>query len=132
MDTYRYRILYLDYLYIDSIACVLTTHIPPQRHLLLGFNIKMIIIHKKELLPWGYIFLSMIHKVTTFQIALVQLRTSVQLYNKRNFISAITLAGAAEEILGDISKGKAGTNSVIEDKVWTDQIADYYKRKRLP
>ena len=68
--------------------------------------------------------------ISKIDIATVQLRTAVQLYNKRNYISAITLAAASEEILGQIAKGKSGTNALLEDKVWTDQIADYFKKSR--
>lgn len=54
----------------------------------------------------------------------------MQLYNKGNYISAVTLAGAAEEILGQMAKTKSGTNALLEDKVWTDQIADYVNQPR--
>ncbi|MFA6261448.1 MAG: hypothetical protein WC760_08270 [Bacteroidia bacterium] len=63
-------------------------------------------------------------------IALIQLRTSIQLYNKDNFIAALTLAGAAEEILGKISKKNSKTNAAIEEKIFIDQIADIYKKDR--
>jgi hypothetical protein len=63
-------------------------------------------------------------------IALIQLRTAVQLYNKGNYISSLTLAGASEEILGQIAKKGSGTSALIDDKVWTDQIADYFEKQR--
>ena len=70
------------------------------------------------------------HSASKIDIALIQLRTAVQLYNKGNYISALTLAGASEEILGQIAKSKSGTNALNDDKVWTDQIADYFKKQR--
>src|SRR5438046_9785969 len=70
------------------------------------------------------------HSASKIDIALLQLRTAVQLYNKGNYISSLTLAGASEEILGQIAKNKSGTNALIDDKVWTDQIADYFKKQR--
>jgi hypothetical protein len=70
-------------------------------------------------------------QITKINIALIQLRTAVQLYNKNNFIAAITLAGAAEEILGQIASQKIGSNAALEDKTWTDQIADYFDKPRL-
>ena len=71
------------------------------------------------------------HTISNLDIALVQLRTAVQLYNKNNFISSITLAGAAEEILGQIAKDNTGQNNLIEDKIWLDQIMDHFKKPRL-
>ena len=70
------------------------------------------------------------HSASKIDIALKQLRTAVQLYNKGNYISSLTLAGASEEIFGQIAKSKSGTNALEDDKVWTDQIADYFKKQR--
>ena len=70
------------------------------------------------------------HSVTKIDIALVQLRTSIQLYNKNNFIASITLAGAAEEILGKVTEKQSGVNSLLEDKLWLDQIADWLNKPR--
>jgi hypothetical protein len=69
-------------------------------------------------------------QVSKIDIALIQLRTAVQLYNKKNYISAITLAGASEEILGQIANIRSGTNALLDDKIWIDQIADYFKKPR--
>jgi hypothetical protein len=68
--------------------------------------------------------------IPKIQIAIIQLRSAVQLYNKGDFISSLTLAGAAEEILGQIAEHRSGVNALIEDKIWTDQIADYFKKPR--
>ena len=68
--------------------------------------------------------------VSKTDIALIQLRTAVQLYNRGNFICSLTLAGAAEEVLGQIAKRETGQNALIDQKVWLDQIADYFKKSR--
>ncbi|HCT22904.1 MAG TPA: hypothetical protein DIW54_06040 [Chitinophagaceae bacterium] len=68
--------------------------------------------------------------VSKIDIALVQLRTAIQLYNKGNFICSLTLAGAAEEVLGQIAKKHAGQNALIDQKVWADQVADSFKKAR--
>jgi hypothetical protein len=70
------------------------------------------------------------HQVLKTDIAISQLRAAVQLYNASNYISAITLAAASEEILAQIAKVASGTNSVIDDKIWIDQLADYLKQPR--
>jgi len=72
----------------------------------------------------------MTKSLSKIQIATIQLRTAVQLYNKQNYISAVTLAGAAEEILGQVAKTKSGTNALLADKVWIDQLADYLNKPR--
>lgn len=70
------------------------------------------------------------YSASKIDIALIQLRTAVQLYKKGNYICSLILAGASEEILGQIAKIKSGTNALIDDKIWTDQIADYFKKNR--
>jgi hypothetical protein len=72
------------------------------------------------------------YSTSKIDLALIQLRTAVQLYSKGNYISSLTLAGASEEVLGQIAKNKSGTNALIDDKAWTDQIADYFKKPRPP
>jgi alpha-amylase/alpha-mannosidase (GH57 family) len=49
-------------------------------------------------------------------IALQQLIDSANLYQKGRYCSALTLAGAAEEILGKIAKKRTGKNQ-IEDEI---------------
>jgi hypothetical protein len=68
-------------------------------------------------------------QLSIVQVALIQLRGAVQLYNKANFITAITLAGAADELLGNISVKRTGRNSIEDEKVWIDQLADYLKKQ---
>ncbi|MDO8735085.1 MAG: hypothetical protein Q7K21_08020, partial [Elusimicrobiota bacterium] len=46
-------------------------------------------------------------------IALQQLVDSAKLYEKGHYASALTLAGAAEEIFGKIAKEKVGANQHI-------------------
>jgi hypothetical protein len=52
------------------------------------------------------------------------------LFNKANYISAITIAGAAQEILGKIAMKKEGINAMFADKVFFDQLADYFEKPR--
>lgn len=68
--------------------------------------------------------------ISKIDIAIIQLRTAIQLYNKENYISAITLAGASEEVLGQIAKDKSGTNALLDDKVWMDQVSNHFKKPR--
>ena len=69
-------------------------------------------------------------QVKKIEIALIQLRTAIQLFKKGNYISAITVAGAAEEILGEIALKRKGTNALMADKAFLDEIADHLKKPR--
>jgi len=51
-------------------------------------------------------------KISKEHIALIQLRTALELFNTKNYIAAITLAGAAEEILGQLSKSLNRSNDM--------------------
>jgi hypothetical protein len=53
-------------------------------------------------------------------IALRQLRSAAKLYNSGDYISSITLSGAAEEIFGQIAKSRTGKNHL-------EYQADYLK-----
>ncbi|WP_143306156.1 hypothetical protein [Chitinophaga vietnamensis] len=66
--------------------------------------------------------------ITKIGVALVQLRASIGLYNKGDYISSITLGGVAEEILGQIAKNQTNRNSLIDEKYFFDQLAQYFKR----
>ena len=57
------------------------------------------------------------------QIAIIQLRRAIQLFNSKDYISAITLAGAANEILGKIAVERQGYNTLDGDKRFWDGIA---------
>ncbi len=59
-------------------------------------------------------------------IALIQLRSSAKLYKSGDYISAITLAGAAEEILGCIAKARTKTNELEKDIVYLKSVYDYF------
>jgi hypothetical protein len=56
-------------------------------------------------------------------MALAQLRRAIQCFRQRDFISAATLAGAAEEILGRIAAKRAGYNALDGDEVFAQQFA---------
>lgn len=57
-------------------------------------------------------------------IALTQLRKAIQLFNKNDFICSLTLAGAAEEILGKIALKRKGYNISDLDKSFWDGFAE--------
>lgn len=56
------------------------------------------------------------------KIATDQLETAIRLHDEKNFVSAITLAGAAEEILGRLLKAKGGTTA-LETRQQTTGVA---------
>jgi len=68
--------------------------------------------------------------MTKLDVAMNQLRTSVQLYNKGNYISSITLAGAAEEILGKMAAKTANRNALLDEKVFLDQVAEMFNKQK--
>lgn len=51
-------------------------------------------------------------KISKEHIAIIQLRDALSLYYNKSYISAITLAGASEEILGKLSKEKNSTTAL--------------------
>ena len=59
-------------------------------------------------------------------IALKQLRASAKLYNSGDYISAITLAGAAEEILGRIAKARNKTNELEKETDYLKSVYDFF------
>lgn len=56
-------------------------------------------------------------------IAIFQLRKAIQLFNTKDFICAVTLAGAAEEFLGKIAKKRSGTTALEAESHFWDQLA---------
>ncbi|MCQ8117781.1 hypothetical protein [Methylomonas rosea] len=54
-------------------------------------------------------------RITKFEIAERQLLVAIEMFIARNPIPALTLAGAAEEILGKLVKKLGGTNALEED-----------------
>jgi hypothetical protein len=66
--------------------------------------------------------------VTKRRIALIQLHRAVDLLiNHDDPICALTLAGAAEEILGKIVEAKGLTNAHKEDAAFLKQVFEYVK-----
>jgi hypothetical protein len=61
-------------------------------------------------------------------IALQQLIDAAKLYNKGRYVSAITLAGASEEILGKISKKRVGSNQLKYEIEYIKSIYKHFNR----
>lgn len=57
------------------------------------------------------------------QIAIIQLRQSIRLFNSGDFISALTLAGSANDILGQFALLRHGYNTLDGEKHFWDNIA---------
>ena len=62
----------------------------------------------------------MLQHATMIRIALIQLYSAAEHFADRNFISAITLAGAAEEILGSIAEKRKKSSQVLFHKQFDD------------
>jgi hypothetical protein len=65
-------------------------------------------------------------------IALQQLIDSANLYRKGRYCSALTLAGAAEEILGKISKRRTGRNQLEHEIEYLESVYRYLKKPIPP
>ncbi|MBU1183319.1 MAG: hypothetical protein KKF00_14395 [Proteobacteria bacterium] len=61
-------------------------------------------------------------------IALQQLIDSAKLYQKGRYCSALTLAGAAEEILGKIAKKRTGKNQLEDEIEYLKSIYRYFNK----
>jgi len=61
-------------------------------------------------------------------IALQQLIDSAKLYEKGRYVSALTLAGASEEILGKISKKRIGSNQLEHEIAYMKTIYKHFNR----
>jgi hypothetical protein len=72
-----------------------------------------------------------ITKISKKEIALIQIKSSARHYNNQDYISCITLAGAAEEILGEIAKKKNGFNQLENDIKYTQSLS-HFLSKDLP
>ena len=72
-----------------------------------------------------------ITKISKKEIALKQIKAAARHYNKQDYISCITLASAAEEILGPIAKKRNGFNQLENDIKYTQSIF-HYLSKDLP
>jgi hypothetical protein len=64
------------------------------------------------------------------EIALIQLRRAIQLFNSGDFVCSATLAGAAEEILGKIAGRRYGLNALEADAEFLGQVADLFGKPR--
>lgn len=72
-----------------------------------------------------------ITKISKKEIALIQIKAAARHYNKQNYVCCITLAGAAEEILGEIAKKRLGFNQLENDIAYTQSIF-HFLSKDLP
>lgn len=62
-------------------------------------------------------------KIEKSKIAVIQLRRAIQLYNAGDFISSLTLAGAANEIFAQFAMHRQGYNTLDGDKTFWDSYA---------
>ncbi|MBS1599524.1 MAG: hypothetical protein JST75_14960 [Bacteroidetes bacterium] len=69
-------------------------------------------------------------RATMIRLALIQLYSAVEHYCDGNFVSAITLAGAAEEILGAIGEKRKNISTVLMNKLFDDKLAKSNKRSQ--
>jgi signal transduction histidine kinase len=67
---------------------------------------------------------------TKRRIALIQLERSVELFEAGDFISALTLAGAAEEIFGRMVRRKGKEPRVEYNAEWIGSLYDWAKKPR--
>ena len=58
------------------------------------------------------------------------LRRAIQLFNTGDFISSVTLAGAANEIFGQFAIKRQGYNTLDNDKWFWDGIAEMFKKNK--
>lgn len=63
-------------------------------------------------------------KIEKSKIAIIQLRRSIKLFNIADFISSLTLAGAANQIFADYAFRTKGYNTLDGDKHFWDSIAE--------
>jgi hypothetical protein len=70
--------------------------------------------------------------LTKRKICLIQLEQSLRLLEEGDPVSALTLAGAAEEILGCIAKRKGHEPRVVYEADYLASIADYVRKPRPP
>jgi hypothetical protein len=59
-------------------------------------------------------------------IAINQLRSAAKLYNSKDYISSITLSGAAEEILGRIAKKRTNSNQLEKEIEYLRSVYNYF------
>jgi hypothetical protein len=61
------------------------------------------------------------------EIALTQLRAAIKCYVNEDYVSMLTLAAAAEEILGKIAKKRKGDNALESELDFTREIYAFVK-----
>lgn len=61
--------------------------------------------------------------------ATIQLKSAIELFYKSDFVSAITLAGAAEEIFGKIAINSKGVNAIDIEMDFEKELAPHLKQK---
>lgn len=66
------------------------------------------------------------------EIALTQLRRSIELYEQEDYICAITLAGASEELLGRMALQHSGTNATKEMLDCVSEVANFFGGEPAP
>jgi hypothetical protein len=71
-------------------------------------------------------------RLTKRRIALIQLEQSLNLLEAGDSVSALTLAGAAEEILGKAATRKGHEPRVESNADWLGSLFDYAKKPRPP
>jgi hypothetical protein len=69
-------------------------------------------------------------KIEKSKLAMTQLRRAIQLFNIGDFVSALTLAGAANDIFGELALKKQGYNTLDNDKWFWDGIAEMSKKDK--
>lgn len=69
-------------------------------------------------------------KIRKTQIAIIQLRRAIQLFNSGDYISSITLAGAANEILGQFANKLKCFNALDVEKKFWDSIAEMFGKDK--
>jgi len=69
-------------------------------------------------------------RLTKRRIALIQLEQSLRLLEEGDSVSALTLAGAAEEILGRIASRKGYEPRVEYHAAWLGSLYDWAKKPR--
>jgi len=67
-------------------------------------------------------------RISKAKIAMLQLRSAIQLFNKREYVSSITLAGAADEILSQLAFKNRGHNTLGGEKYFWDSFASMYNK----
>jgi hypothetical protein len=71
-------------------------------------------------------------RLTKRRIALIQLEQSLNLLESGDPVSALTLAGAAEEILGRAAFRKGHEPRVEQHAYWLGEFCDWLKKPRPP